>query len=125
MKPTDTEVAKLVAQTFHDDWETGDPLRYARDAAKYARHRHTIRKLVVVASCLLLLAGTLITIEPIGPRAGRQIGGAASNYTVVSDAELLAQVHDRPLLALRNGEQVSKLIVLENDASQPAARSEP
>src|SRR4051812_8776706 len=97
---------KLLAETFHGDWHAGAPAGFARAAAKLARRRHAARRLACAAGAVVALGLAAFVVgrsEKLSPPSMQTTKAVAPKrgYEILSDAELLAQVRDRPLLAVR------------------------
>jgi hypothetical protein len=120
MNDSESDKAKLLADAFYDDWSTGAPLHYARAAAKFARRRRATRHAVAATSVVIAAAALVLGVgmhlrARSSPRSPERLAGSRQNYEIISDTELLAQVRDRPLLALRDSNRITKVILLGND----------
>ncbi|MEO5961024.1 MAG: hypothetical protein ABIR80_18105 [Opitutaceae bacterium] len=99
--------AKLLAETFHADWDTGPAATFARAAAATARRRRTLRHtFAATAAALAIGAFTLVATrpEPLATSVRVPVAKTAipqRGYEIISDDELLAQLHDRPLLVVQ------------------------
>src|SRR5438132_1576136 len=107
MSETHDREAKLIAETFHADWSSGRPAEFARAAAAHARRRHVVRRTVATAAACaaIALVGIVTTLRktPASAPAPRPPSFASVHgYEIISDAELLSQLHDRPLLVVKN-----------------------
>jgi hypothetical protein len=110
--------AKLLAETFQGDWETGQSAAFARVAAKAVRRRQLARSSLRVGGAIVAIGAAMFVarekslpsprIQP--PQAVAQDRG----YEIISDEELLAQVRDRPLLALKKANGTREIVVLES-----------
>jgi hypothetical protein len=119
--PSDPK-ARLLAETFHGDWSEGVPASFARAAARVARRRASARhalgaSLVAVLMLAAAFAFFRRSASPARPEvqamaAAAQAGAPASGYEILSDDELLAQVRDRPLLAVRRADGTREIVVL-------------
>jgi hypothetical protein len=104
--------ARLLAETFHADWATGHASVFARAAAANARHRRTLRHTLgatvaaIAIGAFTFLATRHSTLPPVQPIAEKS-AVTSRGYEIISDDELLAQLHDRPLLVVKkeNGEK--------------------
>lgn len=117
MNKQDDQESRLLAETFQTDWETGPTAGYARAAAAYARRRHRFRSALVAAGTTAGLAAVLafaLLHRPAPLRLAPAVAKAAPAYEIISDDELLAQLHDRPLLAMRQANGTRKFVLLEN-----------
>jgi hypothetical protein len=54
-KPTRKD-ERLVAEAFHENWDSGVPAQFARAAAAHARGRRRARHAAVVAAAAAMLA---------------------------------------------------------------------
>ncbi len=110
-KPDNRE--KLIAETYHGDWCTGPAATFARNAARSARRRRTLRIALPISAVAALLFAATFAIptqrEPTRP-ASTSVSlpapivplSGSSAYEIISDTELLALVRDRPLLLIQN-----------------------
>jgi hypothetical protein len=105
----------LLAEVFHDDWETGPASRFARAAAASARHRRLRRTLGAAAATTGLVAVLMFVAlrrpvsqpaAPIHPMAGR-------GYEIISDDELLARLPGLPVLVLPQPNGGKKIVLLD------------
>ena len=112
--------AKLIADTFHADWETGRPAAFAREAAAVARRRHRVRRSLRAAGTAAVIAvAAFVLLRRPSPHPPAFAGSAkpvaaSRGYEILSDDELLAQVHDQPLLVLKKENGTRQIIVIEN-----------
>jgi hypothetical protein len=107
---------RLIADLFHDDWADGPMAAAALRAAGCARRRRARQRLVLTAGTVAGMAALLlVTLVHPGSRPARVPAAAPSapGYQVISDDELLAEVSDRPLLALREPNGVRQIVVLD------------
>ena len=118
MSNRETDEARLLADIFSSEWETGIPRLHAQGAASYARRRRVTRVAVAltlpIALALTFLIGTAHLREQRRAALSRLPASPGRSYELLSDADVLAQVHDRPLLALRDGEQIREIVVLDD-----------
>jgi hypothetical protein len=107
---------KLLAETFAEDWSEGPTAAFAREAAILARRRLRARRTLVATSAAAgIAAALLISIHrpaPSSPSAPVVARKATPAYEVIGDDELLARMHDRPLLILPGENGAKKIIVL-------------
>jgi hypothetical protein len=103
---------KLLLDLYHPDCPSGQAPTLARTAAAHARKRRRQKKVGAAIACALLLTISA-TVHIYQPSAPQQIASArtAPAYEIISDAELLSLVEDRPLLVVLN----------ENGSSQIAS----
>lgn len=114
---------KLIADTLHDDWANGPAADFARTAAAHARRRRRV-KIGASAAASVAVGAMAIFVnlrqpEPTSPHptafAQRAPAGARPGYEIISDDELLTQVRDQPLLALKNHDGSREIVVLPNE----------
>lgn len=108
---------RLLAETFHESWETGAPADFARAAAKLARRRRAARRAARAAGAIAVVGvAALIVLQkdklspPSAPVAKAVV--PKPGYEILSDAELLAQVRNQPLLAVKREDGTQQIIVL-------------
>ncbi|HUR60518.1 MAG TPA: hypothetical protein VM029_22550 [Opitutaceae bacterium] len=117
MNNRDDKNAKLLAETFHDDWTAGPASGFARAAAAHARRRRNVRRTVSAATAAAALAAiALLTRHEVAPPA-RNVAPApapivAIAYEILSDDELLARVHNQPLLVVKKLDGTREITVL-------------
>lgn len=102
MNKKDLSTDALLADLFHDDWSSSPPPPFARRAAAHARHRRQLRHVLVLTGTVAGIA-TLFFIAPrfTTPAAHQPAARhGAPACEIISDAELLAQLQDRPVLVL-------------------------
>ena len=98
--------ARLVAETFHDDWSEGPASEFALRAAAHARTRRTLRRAAATGGALLAIANGIFfaTRHPLAtPSLVATVMSTAKptlGYEIISDDELVALLRDRPLLIL-------------------------
>jgi hypothetical protein len=121
MNETPDKHAKLLAETFHGDWESGQPAAFARVAANAARRRHLARRSLqaacaaTITAIAVVIALTRPSAPPLPSSARAPVAQQKSHgYEIISDEELLAQVRDRPLLALKKANGTREIVVLES-----------
>jgi hypothetical protein len=109
---------RLLADLFQDDWNEGPAAAASRDAAAWGRRRRSRRRLLLTAGTAGGMAALLLLslIHP-GAVSVKRAGAAPSApaYQIVSDDELLADVSDRPLLALHEPGGARRILVLDNE----------
>ena len=125
MNNRDDKNAKLLAETFHDDWSAGPASGFARAAAAHARRRRQVRRtLSAVTAGAALVAVVLLTrhqVTPPAPSAPRISPPAVTRaYEVISDGELLALVRDQPLLSVTKPDGTHEIVVLATE-EKPAS----
>ena len=106
---------KLLAEVFHDDWETGPASRFARAAAASARHRRLRRTLGAAAVTTGVVAVlTFVALRrPVPPPAAPSHPTAARGYDIISDDELLARLPNLPVLVLPQPDGGKKIVLLD------------
>ncbi len=110
---------RLIADLFQGDWADGPAAAAALRAAAGARRRRARQRLLLTAGSVAGMAAVLLlTLAHPGSRPVRVRAAApptsASSYQVISDDELLADVSDRPLLALREQNGAREIVVLDD-----------
>jgi hypothetical protein len=121
-KPTRKD-ERLLAETFHENWESGATAQFARAAAAHARNRRRARHATATLAGLAVLAcGLFVARDRFAPRvviAQAQRSPVAATptrgYEVISDDELLAQLRDRPVLAVQKPNGTREIVVLESE----------
>ena len=108
--------SKLLAETFHGDWEAGRTSELARRAAASARrHRRARRTLAASTAAALIALG--LWLAQRAPRAALPASPektvVARGYEIISDEELLAQLRDRALLAVRKENGAREFVLLQ------------
>src|SRR5687767_5947297 len=114
---------RLLAETFHENWASGAAAQFARAAAAHARNRRRSRKAIHIAAGAALLAlGFFAARERSQPRAtvaharpAAVATAAPRGYEIISDDELLAQLRDRPVLAVQRPNGTREIVVLESE----------
>jgi hypothetical protein len=115
---------RLLAETFHEDWDHGELAGHARLAARRTRRRHHLRRSLLAVGTAAALAAMLAlghrrgqASVPVAPPAS-----PAPAYEIISDDELLARMPpDQPLLAVRHADGTRQFTLLKNttgDVSQ-------
>lgn len=111
---------RLLAETFHENWESGAPAQFARAAAAHARRRRRTRQVLASAGIVTALALAIFVARErarppavafAAPAAGTS--AAQRGYEIISDDELLAQLHDLPVLAVQKANGTREVVVLE------------
>lgn len=98
--------ARLVAETFHDDWSEGPASEFALSAAAHARTRRTQRRSAVAGVALAMIASVLFFFARQHHHAPALAAPLASTvksvpaYEIISDDELITLLRNRPLLIL-------------------------
>src|SRR5262245_40194270 len=92
---------KLLAETFHGEWDTGAPARFAQAAASAARRRQFARRSLHGAGALAVLGIALWLAREKTTAPSSAVDQVATSaprrgYEIISDDELLAQVRDQP-----------------------------
>lgn len=120
--------ARLLAETFHEDWATGAAAGFARAAAASARRRRRMRSALTVSGIAAAAAITgLIANRPPAtftptpsvvakapPRPiTAAIAPAAPAYEIISDEELMDRIPDLPLLIENDGHGGKRYTVLD------------
>jgi hypothetical protein len=116
MNKPEQEREKLLAEAFHGEWSTGPAAEFARRAAAVARRRQGYRRgLVTVGAAAGIAAALVISLRhETAPSRGPAVRAAPTPaYEIISDDELIAQVHDRPLLVLPQENGAKKIVLLD------------
>lgn len=105
MNNTPRREDRLIADTFHDDWNDGPAAAFARAAAAKARRRRTRRRIGAGAAGAIAVA-LLIGLGVSEPPAARSSAAPLAQtqprgYEVISDAELLTALRDRSVVMVR------------------------
>jgi len=106
---------KLLTEIFHEEWSGGAPAGFARDAAALVRRRRRLRHSLVAAGTAAAVAVLTLVLSRPAPEHFRQrsLPQAEPAYEIISDDELLAQLSDRPLLAMRTESGTREFVLLE------------
>src|SRR5687768_14739777 len=102
MNSRDRKDDRLLADTFHENWESGVPAQFARAAAAHARNRrrrrHALGSITAIAAVVVFVFHDKSQPSPpLAPAPSTAANVAATRgYEIISDAELLAQLRDRP-----------------------------
>jgi len=106
---------KLIAELFHGEWSDGTAAEYARKAASHARTRRARRRTVWTTVAGMAAAGLFLWTHPTEKRSvPRPPAPKTLAYEVISDDELLADLHDRPLLVIRKENGDRQFVMLGN-----------
>ena len=112
--------ARLLAESFHDDWATGGAAQFACAAAAHARRRRRLRQ-------ALATGGGVAAIAIVGFFASHRPGAmpptiAAApslaqprGYEIISDDQLLAQLRDRSVLVVRKENGSREIVLLASE----------
>jgi hypothetical protein len=117
MNKTPDPKSRLLAEVFHDDWESGPASLFARMAATHARRRRRLRASLLAAGATAGLVAVLVSAlrqHPSPPHVVTIAAKPAPAYEIISDDELLARLKDRPLLAVKKPDGAREFILLEN-----------
>lgn len=112
---------RMIAEAFHGEWSEGASAKFALAAARAARRRMVRRRSVVGAAAALGMAAALafafrhLRLESNAPEVLEAFHSAepARAYEIISDQELLAELKDRPLLAVQNRDGGTEFLLLE------------
>lgn len=120
MDKRDPRSARLIAEALHDDWAEGRPAEFARRAAAHARSRRRVRQLAATGTALALIAITVTVWRSASSTPATQTPrviaiSSSRGYEIISDAELLAQVRDLPLVAVARPDGRREIQVLPNE----------
>ena len=105
---------RLLAETFHGNWEEGVGAQFARRAAAHARNRRRRRQAGAAATAivaLLILTSLALRQPPVTPASGSPPASTPA-YEVISDAELLAELRDRPLVVVKRANGANDFVLV-------------
>lgn len=112
---------RLVSEAYHGDWSDGPASGFAREAAYHARRLRRRRQALAgfAGAALLAVVAAMWFARPIPsaravPKVEAAVKSVAPAYEIISDQELLAEVRDRPLLAMHDHDDKMKITVLAN-----------
>lgn len=108
---------KLLAETFHGEWEEGPSAGFARAAAAHARRQRALRRTLAASGIAAAAVTTAMLLAPRHPPAASHetsVAKIAPAYEIISDDELLATVKDQPLLVVRGENGRREFVLLEN-----------
>ena len=109
---------RLIADLFQGDWAEGPAAAGALQAAAYARRRRARQRLLLTAGTAAGMAAVLVfaLVHPDSSSTRHRVDvPKVSAYQIISDDELLAEVSDRPLLALREPGGARQILVLDGE----------
>ena len=116
IEPSDHRT-KLLADAVHGDWAEGPVADFARQAAAHARGRRRLRyslQAVGATACLLAFVSAIFSHQPEPSRfSAKSQGHKTPAYEIISDDALLAELHDRPLLAVKNENGMREFVLLD------------
>lgn len=107
---------QLLAELFHDDWADGPAAAFARHAAALARTRRRLRSVAALGAAVggvLLVAAFVFTRHRAAAPLVTSRSAPPPAYDIISDRELLARLHDRPILILPKQNGVEKFVLLD------------
>ncbi len=120
--------ARLVAETFTDDWGTGPAAGFALAAAALARRRRRLHRTLQVGAAVALAFASAVFLQrvrtpavpPVATAAPRlPIREAASApkispaFEIISDEQLFAELRGRPLLILPQSPDGRRIVLLD------------
>lgn len=113
--------ARLLAEMIHDEWTVGPAAEFARTAAAHVRHRRARHRAafslaIGAAAAAMILVPSLIQHRPPPPSTAHRDAPArpeARGYEVISDTELLDQLHDRSLIMVDQPNGRRALVLLD------------
>lgn len=112
---------RLVAETFHEDWDAGPATIFAYRAARLARRYRAVRRAglvtgifiaVITGLFALRMSSSSPAVRPEVVRRDQNAHQSSRGYEILSDDEFLARVTGQPLLILsdgRGGKQITLL----------------
>jgi hypothetical protein len=116
----------LLAETFHGDWNGGDAVRVAQIAAAQARRHRRNRRAIAVSVCVVVLAGIAVVSVPPRPAApapavaGSTTAPSVRAYDVISDAELMRTIADRPVAMVQRSDGSHEFVLIGEELLTPA-----
>jgi len=125
MSDRDDNDARLLAETFHDDWASGRTAEFARSAAAHVRRRRRIQGTLSLAGAAAAAVALAVFVARDRWAASQRAPAIAARattavaitrgYDIISDEDLLAQLRDRPVLAVMRANGTRELFVLERE----------
>lgn len=129
---------QLLAETFHEDWTSGRPAEFARRAAAHARRRRAVRRTLgatAVVATAAVVAGAFLLSHPepspsvsapvrsapvrvataLQPATVEPSASTARGYEVISDEELLRQLHGETLIVVKKANGAREILLLTNE----------
>ncbi len=112
--------ARLVAETFNDDWNTGPGSTFARHAAAHARRRRAMRRALAAGGALSVAFAVVVfsarfRVPPNRPDVSNDLPLASVSpaFEIISDDELMIALRNRPLLVLPQETGARKFVLLD------------
>ena len=117
--------SRLIADALNDDWDKGAPAQFARAAAAHARKRRRTKQAVlastasagVVVAAFVMLTSPSRTPAISTPVASHQ-AKAVRGYEIISDAQLLAELRDRSVVMVRQGNGRNDFVLVGQDPDE-------
>ncbi len=107
---------ELLADLFHENWDTGKAVYYARQAAVLVRRRRLVKTSLAATALVTLLAALFwpVVRERSIPRErmAKDPAPVQRNYEIITTDQLLNQLRDRPILVVKEGRAGKKVILL-------------
>ncbi len=125
MKKTDRS-AELLAGIYHDDWTGGVPAGFAREAAAAARQRRATRSrefvgLLAIAAAIAIVFSQGRSVPPPAPPTATRLALPSSPsvvYEIISDEQLLAQLHDQSVMIVADDTGAKRLMLLDETGAK-------
>jgi hypothetical protein len=119
--------SNLLADLFHEDWNGGRAVGFARNAAAHVRRRRRLQR--ALAAAALVFIAIALRFSFVHQESASSFGGVVadtnpSGYQVISTNQLLSQLHDRPFLVVERG-IASKVVLLDEGKSAAENRLTP
>ena len=120
--------ARLVAETFNDDWGAGPAAGFALAAAALARRRRRLHRTLYVGSAVALAVASAVFLQRVRTPVAAPIATAAPDlpvrvaelaskfspaFEVISDEQLFAELRGRPLLILPQSPDGRRIVLLD------------
>ncbi len=110
--------ARLVADAYHEDWNSGPMRELAQRAAAHARTRRRVRRTAgttAVAACVLAIAVFAFRPKFVVPAnvAADVAEPKTTRYEIISDEEFFTLIDRRPVLILPQQDGARRIVVID------------